>query len=253
MEWLNAVGLNKKQSLFYQYLLKTGASTASELAHDLGEQRTNIYLLADALINLGLVEKDDGHGVARFRATNPSRLQELMTARQKSLATSSSKMKQALPELLGLYYLNISQEGMAYFEGLKGYEAALDDMSKTKHEVCVFGATFLEEARPDAWSILMNKLHKRALARIKTRIIFEETRKSSKTLSVDRSSSLKKYMEARFWGKSPFEGEVTIYDSAVVLTSYDEKLVSLVIKNKAISETMQAIFNTAWQSADNNY
>jgi hypothetical protein len=95
----------------------------------------------------------------------------------------------------------------------------------------------------------MNKLQKRASARIKTRIIFEENIRTSQTLSVNRSVLLQKYMEARFWGNSPFEGEVAIYDTAVVLTSYDEKLISLVIKNRAIASTFQAIFDTAWNHA----
>lgn len=249
MDWLKSLGLNQKQSQLYQHLLTKGSATASELARDLGEQRTNIYLLLDALTNLGLAEKDDALPVAQFKATNPNKLQELMTARQRALATSSVQMKQALPELLGMYHLNTAHDGMAYFEGLKGYEAALEDMNKTSGEVCVFGATLLEEVRPDAWDILIKKLQKRALKKINTRIIFETTRKGSSTLSVDHSSLLKQYMQARFWGNSVFEGEVALYDNAVVLTSYDEKLVSLVIKNKAIAATFQAIFNTVWESA----
>lgn len=249
MDWLKSLGLNEKQSLLYQHLLTKGRATASDLARDLGEQRTNIYLLLDALMQFGLAEKDERLPVAQFKATNPNKLQELMATRQKTLAASSAQMKQALPELLGLYHLNTAYDGMAYFEGLRGYEAALEDMNKTENEVCVFGATLLEEVRPDAWDVLIKKLQKRALARIKTRIIFEETRRTSPTLSVDYSPLLKRYMEARFWGNSPFEGEVALYGTAVVLTSYDEKLVSLVIKNKTIAATFQAIFNTAWEQA----
>lgn len=232
------------------HLLEHGAATASQLGRDLGEQRTNIYLLLDALIQVDLVEKDESTPVAQFRATNPQRLQELMTVEQHGLATSAAKMKRALPELLGLYHLNTAHEGMAYFEGLKGYEAALEDMNRATSEVCVFGATFIDDTRPDAWNILINKLEKRALAKVRTRILFETTRKTSNTLSVDRSPLIGRYMEARLWGNSYFEGEVALYDSVVVLTSYDEKLISLVIKNKAIAATFQAIFNTAWEQAE---
>lgn len=252
MEWLKSLGLNEKQSLLYQHLLTKGGATASELAKDLGEQRTNIYLLLDVLMQFGLAEKNESTPVAQFKATNPNKLQELMTARQRALATSSVQMKQALPELLGLYHLNTAYDGMAYFEGLKGYEAALEDMNKTDGEVCVFGATKLEEVRPDAWDVLMKSLKKRALKKIKTRIIFEEAIRHSVTLSVDQSPLLKQYMQARFWGGSSFEGEVAIYDNAVVLTSYDDKLISLVIKNKAIAATFQAIFETAWADATHN-
>jgi len=158
-------------------------------------------------------------------------------------------MKQALPELLGLFHLNTAYDGMAYFEGLKGYEAALEEMNKISGEVCVFGATELEEVRPDAWDVLVKQLSKRASHKIKTRILFETALQDSSQLSVDRSPLLKRYMEARFWGDSPYEGEIALYNNAVVLTSYDEKLVSLVIKNSMIATTFKAVFNTAWEQA----
>ena len=249
MEWLKTLGLNEKQSLLYQHLLTKGAATASELAKDLNEQRTNIYLLLDALMQHGLAEKDEELPVAQFKASNPNKLQELMISRQKALATSSIQMKQALPELLGLYHLNTAYDGMSYFEGIRGYEAALEDMSKSVKEVCVFGASELEGHRPDAWAVLMKMLKKRALNKIPTRILFEKELKESTTLSVDRSPLLQQYMKARFWGDSTFEGEIALYENTVVLTSYDEKLVSLVIKNGSIATTFQSIFNTAWEDS----
>ncbi|MEO8863345.1 MAG: hypothetical protein ABI354_03420 [Candidatus Saccharimonadales bacterium] len=56
-------------------------------------------------------------------------------------------------------------------------------------------------------------------------------------------------MDVRFWGESVFEGEVAIYGPTVIMTTYDDKLISLVIKNSAIAATMQAIFDTAWLGA----
>lgn len=254
MEWLSALGLNEKQSQTYRYLLEHGSLTASQLAKALGEQRTNIYLIVDALIAAGLVEKDESKPVAQFKVANPEKLQDLMTTQQRNLATSSVRMKQALPELLGLYHLNTAYDGMAYFEGLKGYEAALEEMNKISGEVCVFGASELEGVRPDAWAVLLKQLSKRAQLKIKTRILFETalmgpTRKESR-LSVDVSPLLQRHMEARFWGNSPYEGEIALYDNAVVLTSYDEKLVSLVIKNNTIATTFKSVFNTAWEQAE---
>jgi len=81
MEWLQSIGLNEKQQQLYLYLLEHGSLAASQLAQELGEQRTNVYLLVDALAERGLVEKDESLPVAQFKVTNPQRLQELMTAR----------------------------------------------------------------------------------------------------------------------------------------------------------------------------
>lgn len=245
MEWLKALGLNEKQQRLYLYLLENGAATASKLAQSVGEQRTNIYLITEVLEQKGLVEKDESRPVVEFRAANPENLQKLMMNRQKQLAGSAAELKRALPELQGLYHLNTAHDGMAYFEGLKGYEAALEDMIRSQYEVCVFGASNVSRARPDAWSILQNKLNKRALVKVRTRILFEEALKET----TDIASRKRQRMEVRFWGCSVFAGEVAIYGNTIVLTTYDEKLISLVIKNSEIATTMRAIFDTAWQAA----
>ncbi len=250
MEWLQSIGLNEKQRKLYLHLLEHGGLTASQLATELGEQRTNIYLLVDALIALGLVEKDETNPVAQFKVTNPQKLQDLMLARQRSVATHSAQMKHALPELLGLFHLNTSYDGMAYFEGLKGYEAALEEMNKITDEVRVFAASEIQYARLDAWDVLIRQLTKRASLKIKTRILFEKSLKGSTRLSVNHSPLLQRYMKAGFWGDSLFDGEIALYNNAVVLTSYDEKLVSLIIKNSAIATTFKAIFDTAWVEAE---
>lgn len=248
MKWLSALGLNIKQQKVYLCLLENGTLTAAQLSATVHEQRTNIYIIVEQLTNLGLVEKDESLPVTRFKVTNPENLQTLMLAKQRNIAESNRKLKAELPELLGMFHLKTAHEGLAYFEGLKGYEAALEEMSKTKDEVCVFGASLVRDARPDAWNVLIHKLQKRAVAKIKTRIIFEESQKSS-DLTVDTSSLLKKYMEARFWGNSLFDGEIALYDTTIVLTTYDEKLISLIIKNPRLATTFKTIFNTAWEES----
>lgn len=245
MEWFKLLGLNDKQRNLYMYLLENGAVNASKIAKDLGEQRTNVYLLTEALQQKDLIEKDETSPVVLFRATNPDKLQKLMLAKQKQLAISAMELKKMLPELQGLYRLSTASDGLAHFEGLKGYEAALEDMVRFKSEICVFGASNVSRARPDAWKILQDKLNKRGFAKVPTRMLFEEELRST----TDIAAHNRQRMEVRFWGNSVFAGEVAIYGNTVVLTTYDEKLVSLVIKNQHIATTMRTIFDTAWVAA----
>lgn len=246
MESFKILGLTEKQQKLYLYVLEHGAMTASQLALELHEQRTNIYVLAEELEELGLVERNETQPVVRFAATNPARLQQLMVQKQQTLATTAAQLRKVLPDLQGMYQLSSHKPGFAYFEGLKGYTAALDDMVRSKKEVCVFAASDVSQARPDAWAVLQNKLSKRAHAKVDTRILFETSLRED----TDIPSRERQRMRVRFWGDSVFEGEVAIYGHTVVLTTYDEKLVSLVIKNPAIAATMQAIFDTAWIAAE---
>lgn len=250
MDVLSSLGLNQKQQQAYSSLLQNGSKTASELAVELSEQRTNVYLLMDRLIELGIVERDDSHPVARFTPTNPNCLQDLLSNKQRILAQQSSRLKAALPDLIGLYHLNIAEEGMAYFEGLKGYEAALDDMANSVVEVCVFGASAISSNRPDAKEVLNRKFQKRALAKVSTRILFDKSLQDSQDVPVSLSESTRRRSLVRYWGDRPFgSGEIALYGGTIVLTSYDDKLVSLVIKNAALFSMLQTVFDTAWSQA----
>lgn len=245
MEWFKDLGISAKQQKLYLFLLEHGARSASQLAQELGEQRTNIYLLAEDLEKKGLVERDTSQPTVRFIATSPARLQQLLGQKQQVLAATASQLRKALPDLQGLYQLSSSRPGLAYFEGLKGYMVALEDMIRSKQEVCVFGASDISQSRPDAWSVLQNKLTKRAHSKVSTRIIFE----TALGAITDIPSRQRQRMQVRFWGDRVFEGEVAMYGHTVVLTTYDDTLTSLVIRNPVIASTMQAIFDTAWQQA----
>lgn len=245
MDWFKTIGINSKQQKLYIFLIEHGASTATELAKSLGEQRTNIYILAEELEKRGLLERDESQSITRFRATSPSHLQQLMNKCQQNLAHESSALKQALPELLSTFQLTNPRPGFTYFEGLKGYSAVLDDMTRSQSEICVFGASNTPTDRHDAWTILQNKLAKRALAKINTRLIFENNLKSH----IDTSLYTKHCMDVRFWGNAIFDGEIAIYEQKVVLTTYDDNLINFVMKNHIIADTLRSIFDTAWDSA----
>ncbi|MEO8863346.1 MAG: helix-turn-helix domain-containing protein [Candidatus Saccharimonadales bacterium] len=153
MEWFERIGLNDKQKKLYLHLLENGALTASQLADELKEQRTNIYLITDELVALDLIERNTRQPVARFMAANPARLQQLIAKQQQDLAVSAKQLRKILPELQGRYVLSSQKPGFAYYEGIKGYGLALDDMIRSGQEVCVFGSSNVSVARPDAWTL----------------------------------------------------------------------------------------------------
>lgn len=250
MEWFQSLGLNQKQSQVYLSLLRRGSQTASQLALDLNEQRTNVYLLIEQLLALGIVQKDQSRPVDRFTPVDPNTFLGLMSRKQQILANRAAQLKKDLPELTGLFHLNVADEGLAFFEGLQGYSAALDDMVASQLDVCVFGASDISSRRPDAKRILEAKFQKRAQEKVSTRIIFDESLRDSSGVPTQLSLATKKYSLVRFWGEKPFgNGEVAIYGGTVVLTSYDDQLTSMVIKKPALTALFQTIFDTAWHQA----
>lgn len=243
MEYFQSLKLNKKHQDLYMYLLENGPQTATELANKLMEQRTNIYLISEVLITKGLVERDESKAVTRFKVTNPSRLQELISFQQKNIAQKSLEIRQALPDLIGKYHLHTAKEGFAYFEGVDGYKSALEDMHRSSSEICIFSTEAVDD-RPDLWEILQSAVQRRAIAKISSRMLLPPNLRDK----VDFEEMARKRMNLKFWGNDDMRAEIAIYDQTSVFTTYDEKLVSVVIKNSAITSTLRAIFDTAWKS-----
>lgn len=244
MNWFKDIGLNEKQASLYMHVLEHGAQSASEIAVALKEQRTNVYLIVAELEEKGLVKRDESQPIVRFVAASPMRVQQLLATEQKRLAHQAAQLRKAMPELLGLHNLTSPKSGIAYFEGLKGYTATLDDAIRTQKEVCVFGASDVSHARPDAWAVLQSRLKIRAAKKIPTRMIFE----AGLRYTTDLNSRKKQCIQVKFWGNNPFPGEIAVYGETVILTTYDEKLISLVVKNPAITATFQNIFDEVWES-----
>ncbi len=244
MEWFHTIGLNTKQQKIYVYLLEYGASTASELAAGLEEQRTNIYLLMNDLIEKELIVRSESQPVVHFKIANPVRLQELMTENQTQVARSAARLRKELPELLGQYHLHTAGEGFAYFTGVKGYKATLDEPLRTRQEVCVFSTARVND-RPDLWDMLQNSLQKRAAQKVSTRMLLDPSLRTK----VSITDMARKRIELQFWGVAAFQSEIALCGDTTVLTTYDDQLTSIVIKNKLITATFQAIFDTAWGDA----
>lgn len=245
MEALECLDLNTKQQSIYMYLLEHGPSTASDLGKSLGEQRTNIYLLSEKLVDMELVAKDDSTPITHLKITSPIRLQELLLEQQSKLAKNASRLKKQLPDFQGLYHLHTASEGLAYFTGVTGYRSTLDEQLRAGQDVCVISTAKVND-RPDLWDILQNSLQKRAIKKISTKMLLDPSLKSR----VSVPELAQRRVQLRFWGNSPFQSEVALCGSSTILTTYDENLKSIVIKDRSITETFQVIFDTAWDSAE---
>lgn len=243
-EALSRLGLNQKEINFYLYLIKSGAKTASIISKELGETRTNTYMILDRLVEQSIVEIDDSKGVRSHRAADPSSLKKLLAGKQQELKKAHLGLSAVFPELDSLYHLTRDKPGVVYLEGMDGYKSAQEEMARAGQPIDVIASNVVPR-NPEAEKILLRATELRKKAGTPARIIFHEQAREWLDIKLFK----KRGYEVRLWGKEPLEGEIVIYGSKIVLTVYQPSLILTVITNDTLAQTLRSIFNSMWENA----
>lgn len=240
------LGLSKKEAIFYKELLTHGPQTVKALSASTGEQRTNCYLILQALTQSELIERDDSKPIARFRAKHPDQLKRTLLRQQQQLRSISQSLSEALPELASLYRLSTQEQGIAYFQGLDGYEAVHDDMNNASEVLSFINETIFVH-QPKVYDLLQKKMKQRSAKHIPSRYLAcQVTKPFIHTAHLSRSS-----LQVRALPAELFDGEITIYGQKVALTTYTRgSITTLVITDPAQAQTFRAIFEVLWQTTD---
>lgn len=246
-EALKKLGLNQKEVEFYLFLIKSGANNASKLAKELGETRTNTYMILDRLVALSVVETDDTRGIRRYSASDPAALKKLLVTKQQELKKTHQELTAVLPELNSLYSLTQHKPGVVYLEGLEGYKTSQEEMARSGQPIDVIASNVVPDNKA-AEKILLRATELRKKAGTPARIIFHESAKEW----LDAEVFKKRGYDIRLWGKEPLEGEIAIYGAKVVLTVYKPSLILTVITNQTLADTFRSLFNTMWVQAENS-
>jgi sugar-specific transcriptional regulator TrmB len=244
-EALMQLGLNQKEAKLYLYLLQNGSQTALQAAKGLDEKRTNTYMLLDSLTEKGIVSANNDGGARHFAAGDPNSLKSLLEAEQQRQARASAALRVALPQLRSLYTLANNKPGVIHLAGIEGYLAMLDDSHRSTTDILVMAS---DEAPtdPETFELLKGRLYARKDAGIATRALFHHNGKEEQMLHDfrDRGTDL------RFMGTRPFNGEVAIYEDNVVFTVYKPSLVTTIVTNSRIADTMRYMFDELWDKGD---
>lgn len=142
------LGLTDKEAAVYLAILELGSSSIHPIATQSGVKRTSIYYFIDHLVELGLIEKIKLRNRWHWLAKPPEALIDLQ---QKRLFD----VKEALPELKGIFNLTTNKPKISYFEGLEQMKNILWEETRCKKELLgiwsgqevadLFGTTLLDE------------------------------------------------------------------------------------------------------------
>ena len=232
---LNQLGFSQNEAKVYLASLKTGQSSAQNIAEMAGLQRTTTYSVLGELVEKGVVAKTKVKGKSRFLAEPPDKLMSL-------LGDLRLKLEKALPELEALYNKSETKPKIIFYEGEGAIQKIYDDtLEERPAEILEWNTdAYFGNNRVD-----QNYIRKRVELGIKAKRIagsgsrwdkvnkYKDEKELSQTLIVPKEE---------FWP----EVEVNIYGNKVAFLNYAEKM-SIIIESKAIAEAMKQAYLLSWK------
>ena len=131
---LRELGLANEEIEVYLAMLKLGSNLASKISEETKINRSHVYQLLERLITKGFVSYVIKENRKYFSAVNPEKIVELIKEREQ-------KMKDILPNLLGLVNFEKEKPIVEIFEGKEGIKTILNEILRTKEEWLAFGSS----------------------------------------------------------------------------------------------------------------
>ncbi len=239
-------GLNESQAKAYAALLEAESLTPPQLAATIGVARTNAYELMDQLLDMDLIAKHEQGSKLAYSAKSPVALKQLLLKQQISVREKSHKLDGILPELLSTYRLVKDQPGVLYLEGETGLTTLFDDIIRQNDELLIFPSA-RDRDNPEIAAAIDTQIERQIAAGVKVRTLYPTTNK----LDVATVASLaKRQVSVRYINRPDLPAQVMIYGGNVAFSTFGQSMVTTIITNTEIAQTMRLMFEALWEGAE---
>lgn len=239
---LEQLGLSEKQAKVYLTLLELGESTIGPVASRSGVKRTSIYNFIRELVGLGLITQTERHHRALYRAEPPSKLKQLIDARQKQL-TSLLPELETLYQAAGVtptrvsYYRHHSELKILLYQPFHDRVKTIDYLWARDIMQKVFGKTVLDDYKK-----------RRETAKIMARIIHPRT---VDTKPIDPTEDRQRFRERRFApAQLLYSASVTIFGHKVAFISSRRENFGVLIESAEFAQACRVLYEGLWQIAE---
>lgn len=243
---LQNLGLSDKEASVYLAILELGQDSVQNIAKKAKVNRATTYTILDALVQKGLVSLSEQNNKTYYLANDPEALWGLLELKKREILEKERRVEQTLPSLRSIYNSKNAKPTIRYFEGMQGLLQAVDEFVPHKAETnepirLVYSKdkldVFIDEKDKKKFS------NKRQEYGIPAEVIYTYTKgdveatKNSKRVRLDE----KKY---------PISTDIEIYNDQVYISTLENDLSAILIKNASIAETLKTLFRLAQIGAE---
>ncbi len=247
---LTDIGMTGDQALVYKTLLSSGPSKAFRLAFQSGLKRALTYKVLGQLEELGLVESRNvaEEKVATFFPTHPSNLEELINKKKTSVAVAENAFTNIVMDLTASYNVANKKPNVRFWEGIEGINRVHDDIILENTNILIFRSAF-DKTSENLTELIEENVRRRARKGIRTRAITPPVDPKNKSITL--GSDEKNLVERRLIDVEKFNlpAQIIVYGNKVAITSYKDQLMTTIIENNNIRDSVAILFELAWTHA----
>ncbi len=244
-ESLLLLGCSEKEISYFVSAFRMGAAPLSEHAKQAKLQRSTAYLIAQQLVDKGLLEHDHRNYNQHYTAASPDKLIRMVEAKKRRLARSSAKLQDSKPDLNGLFGNHDAVPHVTTYTGKNGLISIWNDILSTKSEILLWTNQEVEHM------LFGTKQH--------GQFIRERTRKQIpiRVLAVDNpdgrlllESDAKNFRQTKLLDDSThFTAETYVYDNKVAIIDHTTDIIGIIIESRNVRDSQAAMFELTWRNA----
>ena len=237
------LGLTAKEAEVYLALLKSGDSTADQLAKLAKMNRSTTYVQIKLLAEYGLVSTFKRGKKTFFAAESPTNLIRILENRHRQIEAQKNEVELLVPELLKLYGSSVDRPAVRVFEGKEGLVSMRNSILDQKTGEIRVISSIDQMRKIFSKQELLNFTLRREQNGTKSLVMYSlEEGEDFIPLKLQTFKRVSKDF-------LPFGCDIYLYGDSVSFASTDSQIVGLSITNKAVAATIKALFEKVWQSA----
>ncbi len=229
------VGFTEKEAKVYIAALENGTSVSSEIADSAEMNRITTYGILRKLGKKGAVTSTNIKGVKHFTAIEPEILID-------DIQKKASDLSSSLPLFKSIQKSKGTHPVVRFFEGIEGVKKAYKETlySKTK----IYNYANSKNIR-EHW---LNYDEEYVRKRMENKIFLKGLAPDDREGRIVQKEDSEFYRETKLLDKKHFqvENEINIFDSKVLIASYEPEPFAIMIESQAVADTQRQIFEMMW-------
>ena len=235
-EELKKLGLTENEAKVYLALLELGNINAGQIIKKTKLHRNIVYDNLDKLIEKGLVSFVVIKNIKYFETTSSNELKEYVEKQKKEALNKEKIVTNILPKIDKLRISSERKQEATIFKGKKGLRTILEEITKTKDELLVFGTGWgMKESMETYYEQWHLKLKKN---KVKARILLPENKKR-----LFLSPFTAKYLPE----KNIMPSTIAIYEDKVLNIIWGEEPIAILIISEKASKSYKNYFEMLWK------
>ena len=244
---LQEFGLSGKEARVYVALLELAEASASNIAQKSGVKRATTYVVLDSLKEMGLVSTYNQDGTTQYVASSPDTLKKIVEDKKSKWSKKRDELDSFLPELQSLHNTEASKPAIRFFEGEESLFTSYNDFlssspNNNDESIKYFFSRdklqdVMDKEKLDNFAELR---HKKGL---EAEVIYNLPGRKIKNLTNTEAIKVGQ-------NKFPISIDLEIYGDSVFISTLEEPLSAILIKNQSVANSLKTMFKLAQIGAE---